>query len=74
MSVNMPMEAIESKIHTIRGPRVMLDSDLAELYGAYKPGYPFSEENILDSTPGRFTAFVPLQGQGTKPVVGYLEL
>jgi hypothetical protein len=29
----MPFAAIESRIHLIRGNRVMLDADLAELYG-----------------------------------------
>ncbi|MBI2606607.1 MAG: ORF6N domain-containing protein [Deltaproteobacteria bacterium] len=31
--VNLPIESIESKIHVVRGIRVMLDSDLALLYG-----------------------------------------
>lgn len=29
---NLPIENINSKIYTIRGQKVMLDSDLAELY------------------------------------------
>jgi phage regulator Rha-like protein len=32
MSENVPQVTIESKIHVIRGERVMLDRDLAELY------------------------------------------
>ena len=32
----MPVEMIERKIYLIRGHRVLLDSDLAELYG-WKP-------------------------------------
>src|SRR6185369_9604887 len=28
-----PMEAIDTKIHLVRGQRVMLDSDLAAVYG-----------------------------------------
>lgn len=31
--MTLPAERIESRIHAIRGHRVMLDSDLAELYG-----------------------------------------
>jgi hypothetical protein len=31
--VLLPQETIESKIHVIRGEKVMLDRDLAELYG-----------------------------------------
>lgn len=30
---NLPGDPIENKIHTIRGARVMIDADLAELYG-----------------------------------------
>ena len=33
MSVNVPQELIEQKIFLIRGNKVMLDSDLARLYG-----------------------------------------
>ena len=33
MSTIMPSEIIEKKILLIRGHKVMLDSDLAELYG-----------------------------------------
>jgi hypothetical protein len=33
MSVNIPQELIEQKIYLIRGHKVMLDSDLAKLYG-----------------------------------------
>lgn len=33
MRSNIPAEAFERRIHLIRGQRVMLDSDLAELYG-----------------------------------------
>ena len=29
----IPMELVEKKIYLIRGHKVMLDSDLAELYG-----------------------------------------
>lgn len=32
-SAPMPLERIESRIHVIRGERVMMDEDLAELYG-----------------------------------------
>jgi hypothetical protein len=32
-SVMTPAEGIESRIHFIRGQRVMLDSDLAAIYG-----------------------------------------
>ena len=32
-AVPVPLEQIERAIHVIRGQRVMLDSDLAELYG-----------------------------------------
>ena len=33
MKAIVPIEVIERKIYLIRGHRVMLDSDLAELYG-----------------------------------------
>jgi hypothetical protein len=33
MPATIPMERITSKIHLIRGHKVMLDRDLAELYG-----------------------------------------
>ncbi|MDX6769252.1 MAG: ORF6N domain-containing protein [Elusimicrobiota bacterium] len=33
MNSNVPAESFERRIHLIRGQRVMLDSDLAELYG-----------------------------------------
>jgi hypothetical protein len=33
MSINVPQELIEQKIYLIRGHKVMLDSDLAKLYG-----------------------------------------
>ena len=33
MSALMPIEVIEHKIFVIRGQRVMIDRDLAELYG-----------------------------------------
>lgn len=33
MLVNIPDEIVISKIYFIRGQKVMLDSDLAELYG-----------------------------------------
>ncbi len=33
MTINVPAERITGKIYLIRGTRVMLDSDLAELYG-----------------------------------------
>jgi len=29
----IPIERIEDQIHTVRGKRVMLDADLARLYG-----------------------------------------
>lgn len=34
MSTNLPQELIEQKIFLIRRRKVMLDSDLAKLYGA----------------------------------------
>ena len=33
MTINVPAERITGKIYLIRGTKVMLDSDLAELYG-----------------------------------------
>jgi ORF6N domain len=30
---HLPSASVESRIHTIRGQRVMLDADLASLYG-----------------------------------------
>ena len=33
MDVTVPMEAVKSKIYLIRGQKVLLDSDLAVLYG-----------------------------------------
>ena len=33
MTINVPVERITGKIYLIRGTKVMLDSDLAELYG-----------------------------------------
>jgi hypothetical protein len=33
MSADLPVETFESRIHLIRGQRIMLDRDLAELYG-----------------------------------------
>lgn len=33
MDVSVPMEVIKGKIYLIRGQKVLLDSDLAELYG-----------------------------------------
>jgi len=33
MNVTVPMEVIKGKIYLIRGQKVLLDSDLAELYG-----------------------------------------
>ena len=33
MHSNIPAESFERRIHLIRGQRVMLDRDLAELYG-----------------------------------------
>ena len=33
MDVSVPMEVVKSKIFLIRGQKVFLDSDLAELYG-----------------------------------------
>ena len=33
MDVAVPMEVIKGKIHLIRGQKVLLDSDLAQLYG-----------------------------------------
>lgn len=34
MKIMMPIERIASKIYQIRGMKVMLDRDLADLYGA----------------------------------------
>jgi hypothetical protein len=31
--MNLSLESVQSKIYTIRGVKVMLDKDLAELYG-----------------------------------------
>jgi hypothetical protein len=33
MDVSVPVEVIEEKIFLIRGDKVMLDADLAKLYG-----------------------------------------
>ena len=33
IKINMELQAIQSKIYTIRGAKVMLDRDLAEMYG-----------------------------------------
>jgi hypothetical protein len=33
MDPHVPIEAIEKKIFLVRGKKVMLDADLAELYG-----------------------------------------
>jgi len=44
MPISVPMERITSKIHLIRGQKMMLDSDLAALYDV-DPFYRNRENN-----------------------------
>ncbi len=53
MKALIPAEVIERKIYLIRGHKVMLDSDLAELYGVAQEGL-YSFNAIRDRFPVDF--------------------
>jgi len=52
--VPAPVEQIERAIHVIRGQRVMLDSDLAELYGVPTKALVQAVKRNLDRFPDDF--------------------
>ena len=54
MSINVPQELIEQKIYLIRGHKVMLDRDLAELYGVSTGNLNKSVTRNLDRFPDDF--------------------
>jgi hypothetical protein len=54
MSEMIPIERIENKIYLIRGQRVMLDSDLAELYGVSTGRLNEQVKRNIERFPGDF--------------------
>lgn len=52
--MNFPSEKIEAMIYTIRGQRVMLDSDLAKLYGVETKVLNQSVKRNIERFPSRF--------------------
>lgn len=50
-----PQELIERQIHIVRGQRVMLDSDLADLYGASTMVLNQAVKRNLDRLPDEFS-------------------
>ena len=50
----MSFEYIERKIHTIHGQKVMLDSDLAELYGVETKRLNEQVKRNIERFPARF--------------------
>ena len=54
MSTLIPAEQIERKIFLIRGHKVMLDSDLAELYGVQTKALTRAVKRNLDRFPEDF--------------------
>ncbi len=53
-NVPVPVERIEQAIHVVRGQRVMLDSDLASLYGVPTRALIQAVKRNLDRFPGDF--------------------
>lgn len=53
-TIAIPQEVILSKIHEIRGQKVMLDSDLAELYGVETKVFKQAVKRNLDVFPEHF--------------------
>ena len=49
--VNLPVERIEKSIYVIRGEKVMLDSDLAKLYGVSTANFNKAVKRNLDRFP-----------------------
>ena len=66
MTINVPAERITGKIYLIRGTKVMLDSDLAELYGVEKRVLKQAVRRNISRFPADFmfelTGFASLQG------------
>ena len=54
------LEVVENKILEIRGQKVLLDSDVAELYGVETRDINKAVKNNPDNIPGGYT-FVPLR-------------
>lgn len=52
--VNLPVERIEKSIYVIRGAKVMLDRDLAELYGVSTKAFKQSVRRNLERFPDDF--------------------
>lgn len=52
--VNIPVERIEQKIYIIRGERVLLDSDLAEIYGVETKMFTRAVRRNIDRFPDDF--------------------
>jgi len=40
----LPVEQVQGKILLLRGEKVLLDSELTALYGAFSPGYQVAGE------------------------------
>jgi hypothetical protein len=54
MKAIVPIETIERKIYLIRGQKIMLDSDLAELYGVETKALKRAVKRNIDRFPGDF--------------------
>ena len=54
IKINMELQAIQSKIYTIRGAKVMLDRDLAEMYGVETQNLNLSVKRNLKRFPSDF--------------------
>ena len=48
------LQVIQSKIYEIRGQKVMLDRDLAEMYGVQNESIESSRKRNIDRFPRRF--------------------
>ncbi len=60
----IPVGKIEPRIRQIRGLRVLLDSDLAELYGV--PTFRLNEQSEAQPEPLSGRLHVPAQYEGSK--------
>jgi hypothetical protein len=54
MEVTLPVEVIKGKIYLIRGQKVLLDSDLAELYGVATSTLDRAVKRNMDRFPHEF--------------------
>ena len=63
----MDLQIIQDKIYEIRGQRIMLDFDLAELYGTETKYLKRSVKNNLKRFPPDFTFSTLNRGRGQHP-------